>query len=201
MSSLLNGHILFIRSTRCPGSWTCTKKKPASSLSNPANIGLADKGDDAHLGMADRAAGTLHRCALAPYSLPGHPPGARPPYHGASPRHRHSPQPSGWSPGHGPCQISDMSAVEDVKAVIGEHQWSRQVGKPAGQCRRCAALVLKVHGVVAGLCCGAALGGSRRRASASLITSKTRTTFSTPPLVRATSTATADSRCVTCPIR
>ena len=96
-----------------------------------------------------------------------------------------------------------MAAMQDVEAAVGEHQRPRHAGEALGQRVGRADLGFEGRGRVghyfaaaAGWPPGVGLpdGLSRRLISASETISKTRTTFFTPPVVRATSTAASASR-------
>ena len=98
-------------------------------------------------------------------------------------------------------QIGDMAAVQDVKTAIGKHQRVRQLRYALWQFVRRDNLGLECRGRVVSTGHFLAGGPSSARACSGLMISNTRTTFCTPPVVRAISAAASASAWVTRPSR
>src|SRR4051812_3059741 len=99
-------------------------------------------------------------------------------------------------------EVGHVPAVQDVEYAIGEHQRPRQLRQPAREPRRVADPGFEVRRRAQDL--WRAGGGASRvlqTLSSGLQYSNTLTTLRTPPVVRASSTASSASGSVTMPIR
>src|SRR5574340_1034153 len=101
-----------------------------------------------------------------------------------------------------------MAAVEDVKTAVGEHQRPRQPGEALRQFGRWADLFFESRGRIcsgalerAGFVRHVMLPSFRPAESPQSMYSNTLITLRTPPVVRAISTASSASLCLTRPSR